>query len=154
MLSHFSWTCWTEQLQSLLHNDWFWKLLQEKVCKPSLALNSPCLSSYIYILFAEVKSCKPHFKVLILLSCFHTVLIALMSRYEPLTWFQLKYYWNENFRIWDFCLIIKFEPYLEILPSFFAYGKRIIYKKDHTCICKLVEILEINLRKECKLVTF
>ena len=26
---------------------------------------------------------------------------------------------KRNFRIWDFCLIIKFDPYLETLPTFF-----------------------------------
>ena len=28
---------------------------------------------------------------------------------------------KRNFRIWDFCLIINFEPYLEILPTFFSH---------------------------------
>ena len=41
------------------------------------------------------------------------------------TIFGLKVLLKRNFRMWDFYLIIKFEPYLEILPTFFyAYGKR------------------------------
>ena len=31
---------------------------------------------------------------------------------------------KRNFSIWDFCLIIKFELYLETLPFLLAYGKR------------------------------
>ena len=27
---------------------------------------------------------------------------------------------KRNFRMWDFCLVIKFEPYLETLPTFFG----------------------------------
>ena len=29
---------------------------------------------------------------------------------------------KRNFRMCDFCLIIKFEPYLEILPTFFLHA--------------------------------
>ena len=35
---------------------------------------------------------------------------------------------RKNFRIRDFCLAVKFEPYLETLPIFFRVRKKEVYR--------------------------
>ena len=49
------------------------------------------------------------------MDCFITIILQLEQNTKP----NIKVPLKRNFRMWDFCLIIKFEPYLETLPTFF-----------------------------------